>query len=283
MFRACVTFSALPQIGFAHHFYMEENYWQKYGKGDHSFELVYINGGGITGELYGKRFIAQPGSLLVLFRHLPIRLYSTDGLPQSHCSVQLIPGEYAFTLLGQDALPPEDFAGILLPFVLPPCEECESIRKELFAIVSDLGADRKGNALSASLRAMGVLAKVNALCRSSLYSDPGGSPLDYRIKRYIIRHLGQKITLQDIAGRLGKSPNYLNSIFKKNNGISIHQYINREKVRLMAELMENKGLSFRDACLNVGVEEITYGYRLFKKHMGLSPGEYLRGLHRVDR
>ena len=282
MFSACITFSALPQIGFAHHFYMEQDYWQKYGRGDRSFELVYINSGGITGELYGQRFTAQPGSVLVLFRQLPIRLYSTDGIPQSHCSVQLIP-DYDFTLLKAGELPPEDFNGILLPFVLSPGEECEAIKKDLFAIVSELGASRETNSLSASLRAMGILAKINAHYRSTLHSTASSSPLDYRIKRYIAGRLDKKITLQEIADRLGRSPNYLNGVFKKANGISIHQYINREKVRLMAELMENKGLSFRDACRNVGVEEVTYGYRLFKKQMGLSPGEYLRGLHRVDR
>ena len=273
MFSACISFSALPQIGFAHHFYMEEDYWQKYGRGDRSFELVYINSGGITGELYGERFTAEPGSLLILFRELPIRLYSTDGLPQSHCSVQIIP-QYEFSLLREGEQPPEDFAGIRLPFVLPPGEACEAIKKELLTIVSEIGASREENGMSASLRAMGILAKVHALYAASLRGSASASPLDYRIKRYIAGHLDRPITLQEIADKVGRSPNYLNSVFKKANGISIHQYINREKARLMAELMENKGLSFRAACLNVGLEEVTYGYRLFKKHMGMTPSQY---------
>ena len=282
MFRACVTFDGLPRIGFAHHFYMEENYWQKYGHGDRSFELVYINSGGITGELYGHRFFVRPGSLLVLFRQLPIRLYSTDGMPQSHCSVQIL-AEGTFRLLEEDEPPPEAFGGLVLPFVLPPGEECEAIRRELFAIVSELGASREIHGFAASLRAMGILARINALCRGSQPSAAGASPLDLRIKRYIAGRLDRSVSLQELGEQLGRSSNYLNSVFRRHNGISIHQYILREKVRLMAELMENNGLSFRDACRNVGIDEVNYGYRLFKKQMGMTPGAYLQGLHRVDR
>ncbi|MBQ9859458.1 MAG: helix-turn-helix transcriptional regulator [Clostridia bacterium] len=279
MFYACLSFTGLPKVGFAHHFYTE-NYGTYQAPDDSTFELVYIKQGGITVELYGERFTAQPGSLLLLYRHLPARLTSTDSTAQSHCSVQFsLPCEV--TIRWEGTPPPADFAGILLPMVYPPGEETERIKRELYGIVSDLGISREENERSASLRVVGLLGRLSSLYGRNLHSS-ASSVLSYRVKRYIAAHLGRRsITLQQLAAELDKTPNYINAVFKSVNGITIHQYINRERVRMMADLMEHRGLSFQEACENVGVEEPTYGYRLFKKQMGVSPGEYLRGTHVV--
>ena len=273
MFYACLSFDELPEIGFAHHFYTE-NYGTYQAPDDNSFELVYIKEGGITVELYGERFTARPGSLLLLYRHLPARLTAADGTAQSHCSIQFsLPCEV--TIRWEGTPPPVDFTGVLLPMMYPPGEETEQIKRELYGIVSDLGVSRADNARLAAMRVVGLLGRLSSLYGRNLYSS-ASSVLSYRIKRHIAAHLSHRITLQDLADKLDKTPNYINAVFKAVNGITIHQYINGERARMMADLMEHRGLSFREACENVGIEEPTYGYRLFKKHMGVSPGEYLR-------
>ena len=57
------------------------------------------------------------------------------------------------------------------------------------------------------------------------------------------------------------TPNYLNSVFSQSSGISVHQYINREKMQLAANLMETQNLSFAEACENVGITDLSHGYR----------------------
>ena len=49
----------------------------------------------------------------------------------------------------------------------------------------------------------------------------------------------------------------------------------REKMRLIAALMEDRGLTFRDACENVGITDLSHGYRLFKRYMGVTPKQYM--------
>ena len=137
--------------------------------------------------------------------------------------------------------------------------------------------------MSASLAACGILARLDRLYRQKLHTGRGASSLlEYKIKRYVAENIHRSIPLSDLAAALDKTPNYLNSVFKAASGISIHQYIAREKVRLIGELMEGKGLSFQTACENVAIEDISYGYRLFKKHMGVTPRAYLSSeKHRV--
>ncbi len=275
---ALLQFTGLPPIGFAHHFYME-NYQQNHKIPEQSFELVYVKTGCILAELYGQTYEVQPGSLFVLFRHLPYHLHSADGGPQAHCSIQLIM-DYSCEFLGEDQGLPEEFPGLTLPLILPPGPETESLNKDLYGLVSDLSISREKYGFAASLAACGILAKLDSLYRQKLHNNKNTSSYwEYKIKRYIAEHLHQRITLNHLACALGKTPNYLNSVFREDTGISIHQYINREKMQLVAELMENKNLSFQMACENVAITDMSHGYRLFKKHMGVTPGAYLSGEH----
>lgn len=276
MFGTLITFNDLPKIGFAHHFYMD-NYQRKDVAGDWSFEIVYVKKGGITAQLYDKTFYIQPGSVFLLFRHLPIELRAADGGQQAHCSVQILLN-YSFSLLEKAEELPENFTGLALPFVIQPGAEAESVKKELYTIVSQLGTSRESNALSASLMAGGILSKLDALFRQKLNANQKASSLlEYKIKRYIAEHIHQEIPMGELAQALERTPNYLNSVFKACEGISLHKYISREKVRLISELMENKGVSFQIACENVAITDISYGYRLFKKYMGVTPKTYLAG------
>ena len=43
--------------------------------------------------------------------------------------------------------------------------------------------------------------------------------------------------------------------------------------------MATKGLEFKSACESAGITDVSYGYRLFKKQMGITPGEYKNSQH----
>lgn len=271
-----LQFNTIPHIGFAHHFYME-NYCQKHNISEKSLELVYVKNGEIIAEVYGMSFKVHEGSIFLLFRDLPYKLYSAGGVPQAHCSIQLV-FDYSLSIIKDFYELPGDFNGLILPLVIAPGAETEMIKKELYTIVSELGTSREKYTLSASLAAMGILAKLDRICRWELYAKKkSASILEYKIKQYITEHIHKNIHLTDLETALEKTPNYLNSVFKLSTGLSINQYISKEKVRLIGELMENKGLSFKASCESVAIMDVSYGYRLFKKHMGVTPKTYLLG------
>lgn len=275
MFYADISFCELPETGFAHHFFTE-NYREDYGyEDDDSFELVYIKKGKISVELYGERFFADEGSVFVLFRSLPFRLLPADGTYQSHCSIQLSV-KHRLRLVSDSERSGYKTCGILLPLVTPPSDETEIIKRSMYSITAMLGASRAENAFSASLAAAGILHCLSAIyCERRSHSESSRSVLSYKIKKYISEHLSENIRLSDISRHLGKTPNYLNGIFKSENGVSIMKYMSLERVRFLCELLSNKNLTFADACENAGIYDVSYGYRLFKKHMGMTPGEYL--------
>lgn len=271
-----MNFNEFPRIGFAHHFHMD-NYNQVYGKLEKTFELVYVKTGGITAILYGREYQIEPGSVMVLFRHLPIRLISADGMPQTHCTVQVMM-DCEVELLDNESGDDVSSDGIIVPFITPPCSENELIKKQLYAIISSVAGGGNRDALSSALAIFGILSKLDNMYRHKLYVKKNTSSLlEYKIKRYIAEHMDKDIPLAEIAAAIGKTPNYLNSVFKSSTGMGIHQYISREKVRMICDLMENVDMPFKEACENVAISDVSYGYRLFKKYTGVTPKTFLSG------
>ena len=109
--------------------------------------------------------------------------------------------------------------------------------------------------------------------KENLFS-PSEYLLSNSIKRYTAENLNRNILLTEIGEVLSKTPNYLNAVFKKVNGITIKQYINKEKINTVCLLMQNYGLSLKEAGENVGITDQNYLSRLFKKTMGISAQKY---------
>ena len=228
----------------------------------------------MTIKLDDETMIAKPGSVFVLLRTLPLTLETGKNLRHSHCSVQLI-SDFDFAIAKNKEEIPKDYEGLVLPFVTPGCPETENVKKQLFAIVSELSVSRERSGFSSALSAMGILEVLNSkLKKDSLKDFHISSLLTFKIKKYVSEHLNRGIALSEISAQLGKTAIYLNSVFKTETGTTIHQYINSEKMRFVAELMSTKGLDFRSACESAGISDVSYGYLLFKKQMGITPGEY---------
>ena len=268
-----LTFSQLPTVGFAHHFYTEE-YKQRNETPNSSLEIAYVKEGAFTAEIGSKSYAVQPGSVLVLVRTRPFRLYAAAGTPQSHCSVQLV-FDFHCDFVDNSTDVPTDFSGLVLPLILPPGAEAEQIKKELFAIVAEVSARREAPPLSASVAGLSVLMQIDRLFRRG--REHGGSLLEYKVKRYVAEHIHREITLQELGDALGRTPNHQNSVFRAATGLSIRRYINGERVRLIGELMTMKGLPFKTACESVAIDDVSYGYRLFKKYTGVTVRAYLEG------
>lgn len=274
LYLAQISFDAIPKIGFAHHFYTDE-YHFSYSKMKKSLEIVYVTSGGIEAELYGQKIIIPEGSIFVLFRHLPITLSSVDRKSQAHCTVQ---AEFDFSFsISEDVNFSLKRKSLLLPFVTPPSAETEEIKKSLFSIVSDMGISREENAFPCAIRLLDIMRRLDKIARSNRFRESRASNIIYKVKQYVAKNIDKTISLTDIENELSLSSGYINQIFKNNTGVPLKHYINEQKAKIIAALMRKQSLSFKTACANVAIYDISYGYRLFKKHMGVTPGEFLSG------
>lgn len=125
-----------------------------------------------------------------------------------------------------------------------------------------------------------VLEKLCILVRDQgPYQD-----LMLRAVYYIKLHYAEDLALTDVAQYANVNPNYLSGTFQKEMGLSVREFITNERVEGAKKLLEESKLRVSDVAEAVGVHDVKYFSRLFKKAVGLTPGEYRekqRGSRRI--
>lgn len=97
-----------------------------------------------------------------------------------------------------------------------------------------------------------------------------------KIKKYIDENLDKNYNVQEIARKFGLNKNNINIIFKEVNKCNVKEYILREKIKKSSDLLLNTDIHIKDIAKFIGIVNINYFYRIFKKKTGYTPAEYKR-------
>lgn len=89
------------------------------------------------------------------------------------------------------------------------------------------------------------------------------------VQKYINNHISEKLTLNEVAGVFGLSPNYLSILFKKNCRIGFSEYIAQAKINRAKALLLEQDMKIYEAADRLGFESAFYFSKVFKKK---SPG-----------
>ena len=101
-------------------------------------------------------------------------------------------------------------------------------------------------------------------------------PKDHAIalKKMIDARYDENFDLQELAGSLYISPDYLRHIFKQRIGESPLSYLIRKRLDSACELLNITDLPIGDIEHRVGLDNAYYFSRIFHKRIGQSPSEY---------
>lgn len=95
-----------------------------------------------------------------------------------------------------------------------------------------------------------------------------------QLEYYLHVHHTEKITVDNICNKFHCSKSYINHYFKKNNGVTIKDYINRLRIENAKQLLKSTKLSIDEISFAVGFSSISYFSKVFKSQNGLSPSSY---------
>ncbi|MCD8068467.1 MAG: AraC family transcriptional regulator, partial [Lachnospiraceae bacterium] len=95
-----------------------------------------------------------------------------------------------------------------------------------------------------------------------------------RVLNYIARNIYRKITIQDVADYVGLAPNYLCRLFSKEMGISLYQYIQREKITISCNLLRYTDRSISDIATYMGFQTQSNFTAVFRKWQNMTPTQY---------
>ena len=92
---------------------------------------------------------------------------------------------------------------------------------------------------------------------------------------YINEHYTDNtLCLNDIAASANVSPAYLSALFKKNQGISLSDFITSQRISAAARYLTTTTMSLKEISLKCGYANQYYFSTSFKKKMGITPSAY---------
>lgn len=91
---------------------------------------------------------------------------------------------------------------------------------------------------------------------------------------YIDEHYMEVVQLNEVAEYVGLAPSYLSSLFKKQVGKSLVEYLTHIRIQNAKQLLIDRDRNIADIADEVGFADVKYFIKRFKKVTGLTPNEY---------
>ena len=108
------------------------------------------------------------------------------------------------------------------------------------------------------------------------YSLKEYSPAVQKVMNYVNLNVSELLTLKSLAAMCFISPSYLSALFKQETGTTLIDYINTQRVNRAAQLLEQNNHSIAAVAEEVGILDVNYFTKIFKKTLGVTPTRYRR-------
>lgn len=118
---------------------------------------------------------------------------------------------------------------------------------------------------------------VSVVCTGNPVIEPSDKNTIFlrNIEAYIAAHYqDSQLSAQQIADQFDVSANYLPRKFQLLSGMSLNSYILQVRMEHAAKLLQDNELPIAEIALQVGIENESYFYKLFKKYYGCTPKEF---------
>jgi two-component system response regulator YesN len=96
-----------------------------------------------------------------------------------------------------------------------------------------------------------------------------------RMLDQIHQNYGGRLTLATLGRTLGQRPAYLGRLFHNEIGMTVHEYLTRERMMFGAAQVRS-GVKIEALALNVGYRSKKNFYRQFKRRFGMTPKAFCR-------
>lgn len=169
-------------------------------------------------------------------------------------------------------------------FYLPKYYHFEN-ENEFMAMLVDTDNDYykkyEGFKKVASLKLLEILIKISRDYTSTKIenSQPHFSKAFTKcrnIQNYLNSEYHNKIVSTDIEQVFESNYDYLNRVFQKMTGLTIVNYLNTLRINKAKDLFDTSPLKISEVGYLVGIDDPYYFSKLFKKHTGITPSQYIK-------
>jgi AraC-like DNA-binding protein len=136
--------------------------------------------------------------------------------------------------------------------------------------------ERRGSDYEAQTRALfqALLAEYFSLVRQD-----GATDLAARLRAYVETRMARPIALDDVARHLGMSKYHLIRRYRRQTGRTPMTDVARQRVERARDIVLTSSLPLKDIPEQVGLNDIYHMTRLFRRHLGTTPGGLRKAGH----
>lgn len=106
------------------------------------------------------------------------------------------------------------------------------------------------------------------------HSLKGYSLLVQKVITRIDTDLAADQTLNTHAKLLNVNPSYLSTLFKKETGSTLTDYVNSKRAQQGVYLLNTTNMQVQAIAQQCGISDVNYFSKIFKKYIGMTPSEY---------
>lgn len=119
------------------------------------------------------------------------------------------------------------------------------------------------------------------LASQTEYENISGNKTVNRAVALIELNIKDRISLETISAKLGYNKRYLAKIFKENMGMTVNEFITKKKLTIAKQMLGASNESILSIASELGYDDELYFMRMFKKHEGITCGEYRRAYSKM--
>lgn len=122
-----------------------------------------------------------------------------------------------------------------------------------------------------------VVRKLIAACREN--ERIGLTRISEQVKRYVTEHRSEDLSALAIASSVGYSEAHLSRIFKEQEGMTLHSFIQQSRIEFACHLLRETHDKIYRIAQQCGYNNTAYFIRVFKNALGMTPQEFRDGRH----
>lgn len=221
-------------------------------------DMTYVINGHAEYVINGKKYLVSPGDLLTI----PKGSYrSAQSCPEALMECYCINGAIR-NINGED---------ISMPF---PIIYNIGLQKDIIDLYNEIK-------FAWQIRTPGYLLKVRSIYMLIIYhyfniinNHNEASQLDKRIHKilqYVSNHFNEALTVKKMADMVDLSDMYLGWLFKKETGMTFHNFLTSIRMNRAKELLSSGEYKVNEVAYLCGFSDVFYFSRVFKKHYGFAP------------
>lgn len=233
------------------------------------FEIVYISAGSVIFSIDGTDYKLSGGDVFIT---QPNQIHSTNSLPVSVCEMywfHLAADSKQFLYLNDSAsrYVREKLASSKTPQLHTNAKEIYPLIKSAF----DICAQGSNPQLAGQYLSLLLYKIIEYQDKTTFKLTPDIG----RVLNYIMDHLTDEISLEQLADISHLSVSQFKQKFKNQIGFSPRQFINYEKIEFSKTLLL-EGMSVTDVSSMLGFDNSSYFAVVFKRFNLCSPTEYVK-------